>query len=518
MQRLVLILAVVLAAVLASGAVAGAAGVDARIVGGGNATRPWPAQGVVEVGGAQTFICGGTLVSGRWFLTAAHCVTDPADGSVWPASAFTVRLGSPNRNLGTPFAVSPTDGVIRHGSYSPATQSNDLALLKLTPAPQPSDSIAPLGLVAANESALWVPGTIATIIGWGTTCYQTCATTTSLQQADVPIVSDAACSSAYASEFVAATMVCAGDGATDACQGDSGGPIMVPRGDAYVLAGVTSWGIDCADAHFPGVYARLGVAALNAWVRDRIPTVRVDSPALTQPPVLNQDVALSATATHGSHSPPDPNFEWSSTDLDGGCTVVAVSGATATLRPTRPGSCAITAQQVYPDGDRAVAREVITTPPPPPPLVAPAPPQPPPAPLPPAPPPPPPPPPAPAGTPTPRLATLLTPKRIRVRALLDGRLSVTARCSTGCRLVAVMNLDLPTSRALGLSRKLGGSARVGSGSARRSTAGRLRLTLRIPRATRRALRSVRSGKLTLLVTASHSKRTEHYSRVILLSR
>lgn len=525
MQRPVLVVATVLAAVLACCAVAHAAGDDPRIVGGTDAKRPWPAQGALLVGGARTFVCGGTLVSGRWFLTAAHCVTDPADGRVRPASAFTVSLGSTNRTLGTAFGVSSTDGAIRHELYSPRTQANDVALLELTPAPQPSESIQPLGLVGANESALWAPGTIATIIGWGATC-STCPTTTRLQEAGVPIVSDATCSSAYGNGFVAPSMLCAGNGVTDTCQGDSGGPIMVPRGDAYVLMGVTSKGIGCADPNYPGVYARLGAAGLNGWMRDRIPTVRIDSPALTRRPAVNEDVALSATGVRGLHSPPEPGFQWSVDDLDGGCSLVAVSGASATLRPNRSGSCAITVQQVYPDGDRAVAREVVTTssgPDPPasdagspvPPAampVAPASPEAPPAPIVPRP------PPASARKPKPRLVTLSAPKRIRVSALLDGRFAVTVRCFTGCRLRAAMKLDARTSRVLGMTRKIGHSVRVGSGSARRSKAGRFRLTLHVPRSARIGLRSARSGKLTLLLTARHSKRTENHKRIIRLSR
>lgn len=94
-------LAGVLTVLLASPALAGAARYEPRIVGGADATRPWPAQGylLIQVE-AGTFACAGTLVSGRWFLTAAHCVTDPSDNSILPASAFTVRLGSANPNLG----------------------------------------------------------------------------------------------------------------------------------------------------------------------------------------------------------------------------------------------------------------------------------------------------------------------------------------------------------------------------------------------------------------------------------
>ena len=433
-----------------------------------------------------------------------------------------MRLGSANRNLGSEFGA---DDVIRHNLYSPSTRSNDVALLRLDGAPPLGDGIAPLRVVAADESALWAPGTLASIVGWGTTCFEQCATTTNLKEAGAPIVSDRTCSSAYGGSFVATTMVCAGDGTADTCQGDSGGPIMVPRVDAYVLVGVTSKGFGCANPDFPGIYARLGAPALNAWVLDRIPTVKIDSPSFTQWPNVGEDVELSASGASGLHDPPDPAFEWSVSDLDGDCSFLDVSGDTATLRPNAAGSCAITAQQVYPDGDRAVAREVVTTsgspgppapspppvaPPPPatpPPAAAPTPPLAPPPSLPPA-----------AAEREPRLATLSAPTRVRVGALLDGRFSVTVRCFASCRLTSTMNLDSKTARRLGLTRKLGHAVRVGSGSARHTKPGRYRLTLRIPRAARIGLRPARSGKLALRVAATRYSRRENHQRSIRLSR
>ena len=94
------------------------------------------------------------------------------------------------------------------------------------------------------------------------------------------MTSDTECLAAYEDypdpgdqAFDPATMVCAGDlvdGGEDTCQGDSGGPLMVFDGSELVLAGVTSFGEGCAEAEYPGVYARVGADALNDWVRDRL--------------------------------------------------------------------------------------------------------------------------------------------------------------------------------------------------------------------------------------------------------
>jgi trypsin len=289
-----------------------------RIINGNQASPgEYPAQGYLELSTSSgTYVCGGSLVSNRYFLTAAHCATQPGTNTALAASKFHVTLGSTNKHAGTRYSVSARDV---DGAYDHTGPDNDVALLTLaTPAPP---ELTPLRLVETGEGSLWAAGKDATIIGWGIT--EDGVLSDNLLEATVPMVADADCTDVWGGSFRPATMVCAGGGDTDTCGGDSGGPLMVSDGSFLVLAGLTSWGADpCAAEGVPGVYTRLGAPALNAWVRARVPMARasVDDDAVDP----GDPVTFSVTANHPGGAFTD--FAW---DFDSDGTPDA-TGAEAT--------------------------------------------------------------------------------------------------------------------------------------------------------------------------------------------
>ena len=202
-----LLLAVVLLGALPT-AVATAA--QPRIVNGQPAQAGvYPSQGflAVDVGGGLAG-CAGTVVAPTKFVTAAHCVAGD-DGLPRPPSAFSVFLGEVNRsefrNAEQPVVAAATV----HPDYAEDRGGNtdDVAVLTFD-APV---AAAPTRIIRPAETALWAPGAIARIIGWGAT-FEGGSGTNELRQADSPIRSDAVCSdpNAYGEFFIATTMVCAG--------------------------------------------------------------------------------------------------------------------------------------------------------------------------------------------------------------------------------------------------------------------------------------------------------------------
>jgi secreted trypsin-like serine protease len=255
-----------------------------NIVGGSPAAPgqfPWTAA-LVRRGPAPTagFTCGASVLSRSWVLTAAHCLLDyqgiypdATYGNYVAPSHFDVLTGTSNLAGGDGQRLRVA-GIHVHPSYDWRTSDYDVALLRLA-RPTSAPEIAVIGSSVA-ELALDDPGTMATVAGWGTMSFRG-NPTAALRFVEVPITSDAACTSSYPSWFRdeygnplvyrASNMVCAGfpAGGKDSCQGDSGGPLAVQAPDAsWRLVGVVSFGYECARAGFPGVYHRL--TSTSSWI------------------------------------------------------------------------------------------------------------------------------------------------------------------------------------------------------------------------------------------------------------
>lgn len=197
--------------------------------------------------------CGGTLAAPDKVVTAAHCVEGAAPEDQKVVSGRTVM----STDEGT---VSDVTNVWVHPSYGSDGSNYDVAVLTLAaPVEQAPAELAP------KDDPAYAPGTESTILGWGNTS-EGGEQSDHLMKVAVPITTDEECTTAYGEEYKAEGMVCAGlpEGGKDSCQGDSGGPLVLNGR----LFGVVSWGVGCADAGNPGVYAEVAAyaAALQAQI------------------------------------------------------------------------------------------------------------------------------------------------------------------------------------------------------------------------------------------------------------
>ncbi|XP_060717302.1 serine protease hepsin isoform X1 [Tachysurus vachellii] len=249
---------------------------EERIVGGVDARQgSWPWQVSLQYDGVHQ--CGGSIISDRWIVSAAHCFPE----RYRHVSRWRVLMGSIyNTPIHKNVVIAEVKTVVYHSSYLPFVDANiddnsrDIAVLSLTKPLQFTDYIQPVCLPTYGQRL--VDGQIGTVTGWGNVEYYGTQAAI-LQEAHIPIISDAVCNAPdYYDNQVTTTMFCAGyeKGGTDSCQGDSGGPFVaadcLSKTSRYRLLGVVSWGTGCAMAKKPGVYTR--VSRFLPWISSAMRT------------------------------------------------------------------------------------------------------------------------------------------------------------------------------------------------------------------------------------------------------
>ncbi|KAF7665760.1 hypothetical protein LDENG_00132440 [Lucifuga dentata] len=235
-----------------------------RIVGGQDAELgEWPWQvslHFLTIG----HVCGASIISEKWLLSAAHCFQTNNPQSLIPHSWQTYS-GMQNQYKYDDVQRRALKKIIPHPDYNQMTYDYDIALLELSQPLEFTNTIHPICLPA--RSHVFPAGMPCWVTGWGT-LREGGLTARLLQKAEVKIINDTVCNVVTEGQ-VTTRMLCSGflAGGVDACQGDSGGPLVCfEESGKWFQAGIVSWGEGCARRNKPGVYSR--VTKLRDWIKE----------------------------------------------------------------------------------------------------------------------------------------------------------------------------------------------------------------------------------------------------------
>ncbi|XP_028392258.1 plasminogen-like [Dendronephthya gigantea] len=236
-----------------------------RVIGGHvapNNSWPWLVNFIDKDDTLQ--YCSGVIIAKRWILTVAHCfIFYGPDGSVvtFPVTKYKYIIADHRYNVTDhhEFTVQPSMLFI-HPKYKIGDDFQpgdyDIALIKLK---------RPLRFFPqVNRACLPVKNTIFNttsscfLAGWGNTVNTTdYYRSPVLKQVQLKLVPLKNCNSKTVyNGIIPSRYRCAGypQGGKDGCYGDSGAPLQCNIHGSWTVAGIMSWGSECAAPNRYGVY------------------------------------------------------------------------------------------------------------------------------------------------------------------------------------------------------------------------------------------------------------------------
>ncbi|XP_015715236.1 serine protease 55 [Coturnix japonica] len=246
-----------------------------RITGGQYAKDgefPWE----VSIQSNGRHICGGSIISALWILTAAHCFADevPED--------LKIVMGAADLDLA--LEVHEPSSLILHEDFNRITLKHDIALIMLDNPIEFSDEKSPVCFPFMDDISSWQHCWVA---GWR----MTGAASNMLKKAKMKLKSREECLDQIPQ--LPKDMFCV-ELEEGYCQVDSGGPLVCSYWNTmkWFQVGIISWGDSCAAK--PNHQFYTSVYSYYDWIKSQT--------ALMGKPFLIEGVAKEVVRTTEVHS------------------------------------------------------------------------------------------------------------------------------------------------------------------------------------------------------------------------
>ncbi|XP_065076539.1 venom serine protease-like isoform X1 [Ochlerotatus camptorhynchus] len=201
---------------------------------------------------SRLIICGSTIISNYYALSAAHCLL------LRTVDDTALLVGDHNLTTGaeTPYAQAYIIAqFLSHPGFTTRPVSNDIALIRTLQPIQFNEAVGPVCLPWKYRSENF-DGAIVEACGWGDLDFGGPKSDV-LNKVALNVISNQECSSRLNSTITHQKM-CTYTPTKDTCQSDSGGPLFYtePENGLVYEVGIVSYGVACATAN-PSVNTRV---------------------------------------------------------------------------------------------------------------------------------------------------------------------------------------------------------------------------------------------------------------------